>query len=362
MAVLQLRNHIPISGPARREAADGSETDMRVSLGFEPAWFSRRFGIDFSESWHRDPYYRHQSLVKMKGELHRLFPSILYWNPDEKDDTWTLSGAYGAYVIPQVFGCILQYEFDRWPLIIERPSLSLAELANVDIDQLMDASILRDLDRQMDVLEAENGKIHGYPSWQGVLNNAFNIRGQDIFTDILMEPELTHQFLALIAQVMIRVGERIQERQRKSGFYVNHMSVSNCVVNLISPQHYREFVMPYDRKIAERFERFGVHTCNWNISPYAEDLSQLPKVGYIDMGLSSDMKRVKELFPRARRAMMYSPVRLQDASIEEIEQDLTKTYRELAPCDIVMADIQETTPDSRVQAFLNICHRLEESK
>ena len=68
MKILKLRNHIPISGPAWREPADGTESDMRVSLGFEPAWFHRRCGINFSEKWHIDPFYRHKSLVKMKKE------------------------------------------------------------------------------------------------------------------------------------------------------------------------------------------------------------------------------------------------------------------------------------------------------
>ena len=55
MPILQLRNHIPISGPARREPADGTETSMRVSLGFEPAWYHQRCGVDLGERWHKDP-------------------------------------------------------------------------------------------------------------------------------------------------------------------------------------------------------------------------------------------------------------------------------------------------------------------
>jgi hypothetical protein len=49
MSILRLRNHIPISGPVRREPADGTETAMRVSLGFEPAWYHRRCGVDLDE-------------------------------------------------------------------------------------------------------------------------------------------------------------------------------------------------------------------------------------------------------------------------------------------------------------------------
>ena len=84
--VLQLRNHIPVSAPARREPADGTESDMRVSLGFEPAWYHRRCSVDLGEQWHTDPRYRHDALVKMKEELCRAFPSVDYWDLEYEDD------------------------------------------------------------------------------------------------------------------------------------------------------------------------------------------------------------------------------------------------------------------------------------
>jgi hypothetical protein len=77
------------------------------------------------------------------------------------------------------------------------------------------------------------------------------------------------------------------------------------------------------------------------------------------MGMMSDMRKAKALFPEARRAVMYSPVKLQEAPIGEIEQDMKKIHKELSPCDVVMADIQATTPDSRVNELLQICRRLE---
>jgi hypothetical protein len=128
---------------------------------------------------------------------------------------------------------------------------------------------------------------------------------------------------------------------------------------MISPQAYRQVLFRHDEKIAESFERFGVHTCNWNVTPYLETLQQLPKVGYLDMGMESNMVRAKQLFPFARRAVMYSPVKLQEASVEEIAADMEKIHQELSPCDVVMADIQASTPDERVRELLGICARLE---
>ena len=355
----QLRNHIPISGPARREPVDGTESPMRVSLGFEPMWYTQRCDVDFSKRWHTDPVYRHETLVTMKAELHRAFPTVEYWDVNRTDDTWTISGVYGSYFLAQVFGCELRYASDHWPAIIARPVLSLAQLANLKLNDLLNAPMVASIFRQMDVIEREGGKVQGYFSWQGVLNNAFNICGQNIFTGMVETPELAHRFFALITDVMISLAKRVQARQRASGFQIDQLDVSNCVMNMISPRMYREFIFPYDKRIAEQFEYFGVHTCNWNVNPYLAVLRELPKLGYLDMGIVSDMRRVREMFPDTRRAVMYSPVKLQEASLTEIEKDMRQIRDELSPCDIVMADIQWTTPDSRVNELLDICRALE---
>ena len=95
------------------------------------------------------------------------------------------------------------------------------------------------------------------------------------------------------------------------------------------------------------------------MTPYVHELVKLPKVGYLDMGMMSDMPLVRELFPETRRAVMYSPVKFHDAPVEEIRADMRRIYEELAPCDVVMADIQAQTPDKRVIELLEICRRLE---
>lgn len=359
MAVLQLRNHIPICGPSNREPVDGTETALRVSLGFEPAWFHQRCGIDLSERFHKDPYYRYASLKSAKAELKKRFPTAPYWDLTREDDLATISGSYGVCVISQLFGMPVRYLPDRWPTHTGGAHLSVRDIESLRRETLMAGPFMEELVGQMEIIRSEWGLIHGYPNLQGVLNNAFHIRGQAIFTDTLERPEFVHQFFDLLSDVMIDFASIVQERQRQSGFSIDQFSVSNCVVNMISPNMYREFVAPYDEKIANRFERFGVHTCDWNVTPYIDVFRKLPKMGYFDMEISSDLKRVRNAFPETRRAVLYNPTRLQDASPEEIKQDMTRILHDLAPCDIVMADVQASTPDNRVNELLAICRGLE---
>ncbi len=85
----------------------------------------------------------------------------------------------------------------------------------------------------------------------------------------------------------------------------------------------------------------------WIVTPYLDVLKELPKVGYLDMGMESLMVFVREAFFEARLAVLYSPVKLQEESLHTIKEDMETLYRELAPCDIVMADITYQTPANK---------------
>ncbi|MDR7418232.1 MAG: uroporphyrinogen decarboxylase family protein [Armatimonadota bacterium] len=361
MSVLQLRSHIPIGAPARREPADGTESPLRPVLGFEPAWFRRRCDVDFGERWHRDPYYRYDTLARMKIALCQAFPTHSQWDLNRRDDLATLSGCYGICVIPAVFGLPMRFSEDRWPVVEAGHHLSTESVERLDADAVLRSAFVDELFAQMETIAREWGVIHGYLNWQGVLNNAFHLRGPEIFVDVVERPDLARHLLSVICGVMVRLVSQVQERQRRSGFYVNQLDVSNCTMNMVSPRTYREFVFEHDRRIAESFERFGVHTCNWDVTPYLEELRKLPKLGYLDMGMASDMKKVRWMFPEPRRAVLYSPVTLHDAALEEIRTDLRRIDDELAPCDVVFADIQADTPDDRVRAALAMCLEVERS-
>lgn len=361
MPIKKLKNHIPIAAPARRAVADGSESEMRVSLGFEPQWYSNRCNVEFTRKWHKDPIYRHETLIEMKETLEQSFPSTNYWGKENYNDgMWTVSGIFGAYVIPKIYGFSLKFYSDRWPdLSPENAKLSLEQIKNLRIEDFTSSPAITEIFSQMDTIEKERGEIPGYLNWQGVLNNALHLRGKDVFTDLHNHPEEIHHLFSVLADAMLEIAKMVQKRQRQSGFYLDHFVVSNCYVNMISPEMYEEFIFPYDKKIAGEFERFGVHTCDWDVTPYLDVLSELPKVGYLDMGPMSDMKRARDKFPETRRAVIYHPENLHRKTFEKLREDMTEIYRDLAPCDLVMADIRNDTPNQRVKELLKICRNLE---
>ena len=359
----KLRNHIPLGGPATREPFLGNEPDLRVSLGFCPRWFHRRLGIDFSMRWHTDPIYRYGALLKMKTHLAEVFPTVPCFRPNLSNGIEpacaTVSGVYGIKLIPMLYGLDVQYIADDWPDNLPGDMLSREKLAALKPFDVAKLPLMEALMGQMDVIEREYGAIHGYLNYQGILNVALKLRGGELFLDMIDDPGFVRHLFAHIADTIGQTARLVQRRQRASGFEIDLLSMSNCVMNMISPAAYRELVLPHDRALSEEFQRFGIHTCNWDVTPYLEALREIPKMGYLDMGMMSDMSRAREMFPDARRAVLYPPVWLERKSPAELRADLTRIWRELAPCDVVMADITDTTEAEKVNAFLQIAGEIE---
>ncbi len=358
-----LRNHIPLGAPATREPVDGTEGFLRVSLGFTPRWFRDRLGIDFSEPWHADPAYRADSLFAMKRCLHECFPTVRYFHPvmdGNLDRTcWTLSGVNGIMTIPRLYGIEPRYAADGWPDARDGMHIPRQE---IPIDRPIDLDrhpVLLDLYRQIDVIRERSGPVHGYLNYQGLLNVALKVRGDDIFLDLLDDPDWARRFLRHIAETTAAVSSRIQAMQRASGFPVDLLSMSNCVMNMVSPRLYEELVLPLDREIGGRYPRFGIHTCNWKADPYLDALRKIPRLGYLDTGIESDLDRMREIFPDTRRAVLYSPVQLETKSLAGLAADFRRIAVLAGPCDLVLADVESTTADDRVRDALAIAAELD---
>lgn len=357
----QLRNHIPLSGPATRESCDGTESRLRVSLGFTPLWYRDRLGVDFGEKWHNNPEYRYNSLVEMKEYLHAHFPSVPYFTPMYENGIEptcaTISGVYGILLISMIYGAKPVYASDSWP--DAKPIFSLEDLYNLPVIDLDTNEAFQKLSSQMEEIALRWGKIHGYLNYQGVINIATKLRGSELFLDMLDEPETVKAYFKHIADTIHQVSKRVQKRQRESGFAIDLLSMSNCTVSMISPDQYEEFLLPLDQDLSNHYSRFGIHTCNWVADPYLASIRKIEKVGYLDTGVNSDLPRIKKMFPDTRRALLLTPGEFESATIGELKALVSRINREYAPCDIVLADIESTTPDSRIQEFLDLVREEE---
>ena len=361
-ALHQQISYIAPAAPARRQPATGAEPFVRPEIGFTPNWFRTALGIDFGRRWHTDPAYRRQTILAMRGELRRRFPGTSIGgihHPDKPLDL--LTGVYGGNVVAAIYGIPIIYAEDNWPNC-EHQYLSDDQVENLEPPDLDTNPVFEDIVRQVDWISESEGHIHGFLNWQGILNNAQRLRGEKIFYDLIDAPDRCRHLFECVYATMAEGIKRLHQRQKASGVNIDFMTVSNCLVNMISPQQYREFFLPFDLRFEQEFGCIAIHNCAWNADPYIEDYAGIENLGYIDMGINSNLARVRQLIPEARRALMYTPMDLANKPWEEIRADMERIACDYGPCDIVAADIEADTPDERVLALIELCNDISTRK
>ncbi len=353
----QLRSYIAPAAPATRRPCDGTESSLRIEFGFTPKWYLQHVDVDFGERWHTEPQYRYERGVLMREALNAHFPGLQLGGADPASYGASLDGVYGALLVSMIYGVPAEYYPGNWPAA-RHHYLSDEAAKNLVAPDLDASPVFAQVMAQMDEIEKGFGRIEGYLNWQGVLNNAYRIRGQAIFMDMMADPELAKHIFECVVQTMIDGMRRVYVRQAETGVVVRHATVSNCTVNMVSPEIYAEQLFPFDQQLSEAFDYFGIHNCAWNADPYMETYARIKKLGYVDMGLDSDLVRARALCPDARRALMYKPTDLENKSLEALREDLRRIRGDYGPCDIVMADIEDSTPDARVLAFADLAREL----
>ena len=351
----QLISYIAPAASATRRPARGNEPFLRPEIGFTPNWYRSALGIDFGRRWHTDPAYRRETVLAMRGELKRRFGGTRIGGIDRADKPLDLlTGTYGCSVVAAIYGIPIIYADDNWPNC-EHRYLSDKEIDELAAPALDTNPFFRDIMAQVDWIAARESRVEGFINFQGVLNNAYRLRGEKVFYDIIDSPKRCRHLFNCICTTMVEAAKLLHKRQLESGVEVGFFTVSNCLVNMVSPEHYRDMLLPFDRRFGETFGCIGIHNCAWNADPYIDDYATVPHLGYIDMGLDSDLAQAREAIAHARRALMYTPMDLVNKSLEAIRADLERVAREYAPCDVVVGDIEAGTPDERIMAFLKLC-------
>jgi hypothetical protein len=358
----QLLSYIAPSAPATRRPANGDEPFLRPEIGFTPKWYHEALGIDFGECWHTDPEYRRETIISMGNELKKRFGDRnIGWikNPAEPPDV--LTGVFGACSVAAIYGVPIIYSTDNWPNCAHQ-YLSADQVDKLEPINLDSSPFFEDLMKQVEWIAREIGCVEGYINWQGVLNNAYRLRGEEIFIDMVLEPARARHLFECVTTTMIDAAQRLYERQRQVGVDIQHFTISNCLVNMVSPEQYRDLLLPFDRRIAQTYGLIGIHNCAWNADAYIQYYATIANVGYIDMGLESNLVKAKNAFPNARRAIMYTPIEVANKPLAEIKKDLERIAREYGPCDIVFADIEFDTPDERVIKVIELCEQINMEK
>jgi len=125
----------------------------------------------------------------MRKELSSRFPGTTIGGIDQPDKPLDLlTGTYGTCSVAAIYGIPILYAQEKWP-VCEQHYLSIDEIDRLEPPVLDTNPFFQNLLAQVDWIAKQQGRVEGYINWQGVLNNAWRLRGEALFYDLFDLPD-----------------------------------------------------------------------------------------------------------------------------------------------------------------------------
>ena len=346
---------------------------MKYDVTFHPSWWNENLGIRFTEEFFNNPVYRIASDMQMRRCLFEKFGE---WGiGEEHPEPRPLLGSdliASGYLYSSLLGCDIRFSEEAPPEVI-CASLSEEESGAFKAPSLSDCPDWQIVEEQIAWLQREYGSVLSAINLQGILNLALDLRGDSIFIDMYQDEVKARNLFDQCFDLSVQVGKRLSQVSSPlsggvtaitnaldfPGLYVH----SNCSVEMISLDNYRDFLQVYDNKLSGIFQPYGIHHCGQSMEHVAQGYAEVSELVFAEVGAGSKIAEVRTLLPDCWLNLRYSPVKLCDVNEDELKADLFQMVQEAGGPDTAASlscvGIDKSVPDKQVSAFLKIMKEID---
>ena len=332
---------------------------LPVDIVLAPEWWHKNTGITFDEDFFFHPIRRVEDEQKMEKVLYERWGQ--YGLGANKDEELPEIGAVhlaAGYLLSQMLGCKVNYTESHPPQVIP----ALREDLSLNIADVFKSESFKKLASTLESLKKKHGYLKGDINWGGVLNLALDLRGENIFMDMMMTPGETSAYFNKISEVIEHFTTLIQSETGSTSISVNRgvryfekpiFLHSECSHTMISEEDYEKFLLPFDMKWSAK-RPFGIHYCGPDPHRMAKQFAQIPHLDYLDLGWGGDIKLLREYLPNTFFSIRISPVELIKMSRDEIFKTVHRLIDESANpylTGICCINMDDQVTDEQVSAI-----------
>lgn len=344
---------------------------MNYDITFHPSWWNKNAGIDFSQSFFDDAQTRIKADIKMRKVLFEKFGE--YGIGEQEPEPRPLLGTNflaAGYLHSEILGCKIEYAKANSP-VVHPMNLDVSKINDLKFTGLKNSAVWERTQSQIDYLKSEYGSVLTYVNLMGVQNVAMDILGQNLMIQYYMDPDGVRKLLDEITKCIIEVGLEFKKFGDNVSCGVtsimqktmpNVYLTSNCTCEMISNDHYEEFLLEYDNKLADAFGSFGVHHCGASMEHVIEGYSKLKNLDFIEVGAGSDVNAIRKKLPNIFMNLRVSPVALSTMNKEEMKEHVSKLVEagtnNNKQVSVSCVGIDDKVTDEQLLSFLSACKNI----
>ena len=345
---------------------------LPVELVFSPQWWNKQTGMTFDRDFFFHPARRVEDERKMEQYLYEKWGR--YGLGGDRDTNRPEVGAVhlaSGYLLSEMLGCKIDYREAAPPNV---NCLFMGELDTKPIEKAFESSAFKAFSQTREDLKTKYGYVTGDVNWSGILNLAIDLRGQELFIDMIEEPEKTTAYFSGLADMIEQFTDGLQSAANSTSVSVNRNVVhfdkpillhSECSLTMVSEDIYREYLMPHDIKWSRKNVPFGIHYCGQDPHRFIRAFSEIPNLAFLDVGYGGDVALIRSHLPNTFLNLRLGPVELARITPDEVKQTVYRLVRQagdLRLTGLCCINIDDTVNDENVTAIFETRQELLSGK
>lgn len=317
----------------------------KIQASVSKGWLNKHGGFVFNDKYYKDPYYRMQQDQKCHDFIKKEFPDYPIYNMEDNlvqaeyvvPNMMLVGAIQPNMIIAAALGAEFVYYPDKDSDVKGFPLKDIKDLNELpQIEEVLNLPFIKQLGEQY--VSAQNKypdykiippffwDISGRSTIHGIITTSMKFIGPDIFTQMIMEPELVKGIHKWITDVYIAV---IKYFSNLGDIPVTSVHVGECSGAMLDEDSYREFVTPYISQLGRELGAIRLHSCGHSdhiINPICE----IENLGTVDTGSNTSLAAIREKMGKDFEISVFPPVELlvQSSTHEEMEKWLAQTLKD----------------------------------
>ncbi|MCL2159735.1 MAG: hypothetical protein FWH48_10040, partial [Oscillospiraceae bacterium] len=184
------------------------------------------------------------------------------------------------------------------------------------------------------ILKGKYGAVSGAINTGSPLNVAVTVFGENFLAACASEPDTARHVLMVIAETEINLineySSVVQPDYPKAPY---HLGYGNCPAIMVSPDTYREVVLPVDLWMRRQCAVFSLHHCGV-FDRYAQIYTELTPSA-LDVGANSDYRSLRGYFPQTICSYIIDNGAIEGQKSEVIDETVRRVVAYGGPAQLI---------------------------
>lgn len=342
---------------------------LPVDIVLAPEWWFKNEKITFDRDFFFHPLKRVEEEQRMEKVLYDRWGK--YGLGEHRYQARPEIGAVhlaAGFLISEMLGCQVNYSESHPPQVLPAHQ----ELRNIDSEKVFKSDSFRQVTDLTETLKKKYGYLTGDINWGGILNIAMDLRGENIFLDMMMAPDEVNAYFSGIAEVIERFTSFLQTETGTTSISVNRgvrhfekpvLLHSECSHTMISEEDYENYLLPFDQKWSKK-RPFGIHYCGNDPHRMAASFAKIPHLDYLDLGWGGDVKILRKHLPDTFLNIRLSPVEIARQSNAEIRETIIRLVNDSGNpylTGVCCINMDDSVTDDRIDTIFETVEELRKT-